>query len=318
MIHIAFIENTNTVSKACLESTATENMKIWYWQELSEKERERVLPMLHYLIVGATSIPSELMKKAPYLKMILRTGTGYDKVDIAYAKEKGITVVNTPGANANSVAEMTMGLLLSLGHHIPFFDHRMRNGHWDCFRFRDSAFELAGKTHAVIGMGEIGKKVARYSHVFGTKLLYFSRTRLTREEEQELHLTYCPLDELFPQADILSLHVPLTPQTTHLVNRKRLQQMKRSAVIINVARGAVIDEQALIEALQQGQIAGAALDTFTTEPLESTSPLRQLTNVILTPHEGSGSRDALETILNLCMDNIHRMERNEPVRFKIV
>ncbi len=318
MVHIAFIENVSPFSKECLESAASADMKIWYWQELSEQERADLLPRLHYLIVGAASIPAELMRQAPALKMVVRTGTGYDKVDIAYAKSHGIAVANTPGANANSVAEMTLGMMLSLGHKIVFFDRRVRQGHWDCFRFRGEEFELKGKTHAIIGMGAIGKLVAQYSHAFGTELIYYNRHRLSAEEEAALHLTYCPLETIFSQADILSLHVPLTGETRHMVNAQRLAMMKPSAVLINVARGAVVDEAALIQALQTGRIAGAALDTFVHEPLEPNSPLRTLPNVILTPHEGSGSRDALGAILKICMENIRRMEEGKEILYRVV
>lgn len=297
MTHIVFMENRSSMSDAVFARIRRDNMRLDYWREQDEAGRQALAAQAQYLIVGATPVTAGLMASMPQLKMVLRCGTGYDNVDLAAARAQGVMVANAAGANANSVAEMTIGHILALYHKIPFLDRRLRAGHWDMFMHRGNMFEMRGKTHAIIGMGAIGRRVAELSRPFGTHLTYWNRHRLDAAAEQQYGLSYLPLPELLAGADIVSLHVAAAPETHHLINAHTLRQMKPNAILINMARGSVVDEAALAQALQQGIIAGAGLDTYEQEPLPPQSPLLQLDNFVGTPHEAAGSSDTFAYIL---------------------
>jgi phosphoglycerate dehydrogenase-like enzyme len=240
--------------------------------------------------------------------LIQKTGSGVDNIDLKAAAEFGIHVASTPGANSNSVVELTIGMIISLYRKLHFLDRLTKNGEWKMWEYRTTMFEMNGKTHGVIGIGNIGRKVAQLSKAFGTNVIYYDVNRLSTEEEKELGITYVTFDNLLSQSDIISLHIPLIPETRNLISDKELNLMKSTAILVNVARGNIIDEQALAEALKCNRLLGAALDTWASEPINSDNPLLQLDNVLATPHIAGGTRDVLETVLRLSFENIRKVE----------
>ncbi len=237
-------------------------------------------------------VTRRVIEAAGKLKVIGRAGVGLDNIDLEAADERGITVYNAPDASTNSVAELTIGLMLAVLRKISYADRSMRNGKWvkkECL-----GRELHGKVLGVIGMGRIGKAVARIAYYgFGMKIIYYSRRR-HRDIEEEVKAQYYDLETVLRTADVITIHVSLTPQTKHLINEERLKLMKPTAILINTARGSIIDTNALIKALKEGWIAGAGLDVFEEEPLPKNHPLTELDNVVLTPHIGANTIEAQE------------------------
>jgi D-3-phosphoglycerate dehydrogenase len=251
---------------------------------------ERALSGAHALVVRSeTRVTADLMNRAPHLRVVARAGTGVDTIDVPAATRRGIAVMNTPGANTVSAAEHAMGLLLGLARHIPWAAEAMHRGDWDRKRFEGT--ELRGKTLGVIGLGRIGAHVAQIARAFGMTVVAHDPF-LPAERAAELQIRLLPLAQLLRSADVVTLHVALNDDTRHLINAERLSLMKPTALLVNTARGELVDEAALAEALREKRIAGAALDVFAVEPLPGDSALRQLDRVILTPHLAASTAEA--------------------------
>ena len=257
-------------------------------------ELTKALPGAHALVVRSeTRVTADVMAMAPHLRVIARAGTGVDTIDVASATRRGIAVMNAPGANTVSAAEHAFGLLLALVRHIPPAAEAMRRGEWDRKRFEGT--ELRGKTMGVIGLGRIGGHVAHLARAFGMSVVAHDPF-LPDDRAVELEVKLLPLEQLLRAADVVSLHVALTDDTHHLINAQRLALMKPGVMIINTARGELIDEGALAAAVQEKRIGGAAIDVFATEPLPADSPLRGLDRVILTPHLAASTAEAQERV----------------------
>jgi D-3-phosphoglycerate dehydrogenase / 2-oxoglutarate reductase len=260
-------------------------------------EESRLLEALahaHGLIVrSATTVTRELIDAAPDLRVIGRAGVGVDNIDLDAATERGIPVINAPEGNTVSAAELSMALILSLARNVSSADRSVRAGEWARSRFAGQ--ELRGKTLALIGAGRIGGEVAKRAHGFGMKTVAYD-PYLTDERARDLGLYRVTFEEALERADILSLHVPLTPQTQGMIGAKELEMMKSSAFLVNAARGGVVDERALVDALESATIAGAALDVYDEEPLPEASPLREAPNLVLTPHLGASTAEAQELV----------------------
>jgi D-3-phosphoglycerate dehydrogenase / 2-oxoglutarate reductase len=245
------------------------------------------------IVRSSTTIDRASLALAERLKVIGRAGVGVDNIDMDAATEKGIAVFNSPSGNTISAAELTMALMLAAVRRVPAADRSMRRGEWDRSSFRGA--ELHGKVLALIGAGRIGGEVARRARSFGMRIIA-NDPFLQDERARQLGIESVSLEHALAHGDVISLHVPLTDQTADLLNRDRLRLLKPSAIIVNAARGGVLDEEALAEALREGRIAGAALDTFATEPLAADSPLRGLENVVLTPHIGAATLEAQHNV----------------------
>lgn len=305
---VIYFEKVFTATREIINTYKNVDMEINYWVDLNEEEREQALREVNYLITASYPITRELLEKAPNVKLIQKTGSGVDNIDLKAAAEFGIHVASTPGANSNSVVELTIGMIISLYRKLHVLDRLTKNGEWKMWEYRTTMFEMNDKTHGVIGIGNIGKKVAQLSKAFGTNVIYYDVNRLSMEEEKELGITYVTFDNLLSRSDIISLHIPLIPETRNLISDKELSLMKSTAILVNVARGNIIDEQALAEALKCNRLLGAALDTWASEPINSDNPLLQLDNVLATPHIAGGTRDVLETVLRLSFENIRKVE----------
>jgi D-3-phosphoglycerate dehydrogenase len=244
------------------------------------------------IVRSAVQADAKLLESAPKLRIIGRAGVGVDNIDADAATHRGIVVMNTPGANAIAVAELTIGLMITMARFIPRANATMHAGKWDKKSLQGQ--ELRGKTLGIIGLGRIGQEVARRARSFGMELIGydpFVAPVIARENGVGL----APLDEVFRKADYLTLHVGLTPQTEGLINATSLATMKKGVRIVNCARGELINDAALAEAIQAGKIGGAALDVFSQEPLKE-SPYHGLENVILSPHIGGSTDEAQEAI----------------------
>jgi len=262
---------------------------------LTEQELVRVIPAFSALIVRSqTRVTADILNAAAKLRVVGRAGVGVDNVDVETATRRGVVVLNAPGGNTISTAEHAFSLLLSMARKIPHADANVRNKNWDKKNFE--GVELYNKTLGVIGMGRIGSELTRRAIAFGMRVVaYDPYLSVTRARSLQVELVD-ELDDLLASADFISLHTPLTAETRHILDAARLQKTKRGVRIINCARGGLIDEGALAQALQDGRVAGAALDVFEIEPLPSDSPLRSAPNLVLTPHLGASTAEAQESV----------------------
>lgn len=266
---------------------------------LQQKDYDAVLCLL------TDTIDADVLDAAPNAKIFANYAVGFDNIDRAAARERGVVVSNTPEVLTDTVVEHTLALMLATGHRIVEGDKFVRAGKYEGWApMLLLGNDLSGKTLGIIGLGRIGAQVAyRAARGFGAHILYYDIERDTDFEEKCGAEYVETLEDLLPRADFVSLHVPLVPETKHLLNKERLSLMKESAYLINTSRGPVIDEAALVEALQAGTIRGAALDVFENEP-ELTPGLSELSNVVLTPHLGSATEETRAAMSERAADNI--------------
>lgn len=245
------------------------------------------------LLVGISPrVTRDLIASAPRLKHIARQGVGVDIVDVQAATERGILVTNVPNVTSDSVAEFAMTLLLSLAKNLVHCDAAVKGGRWHERRqLIRSNMELIGKTHGVIGLGRIGRRVAVRCQAFGMRVIYCKRNR-DQDFERSTGVGYAPLETLLRESDSISLHLPLTLETKNLIDTPQFQIMKQSVLLVNHSRGTVVNEQALVQALRDGKIGGYATDVYEQEPPDPTIELLSFRNVIASPHLGGGTREA--------------------------
>jgi len=256
--------------------------------DLAPKELIKIIPQYDGLIVrSATKVTREVISAGKELKAIGRAGIGLDNIDLEAARERGIRILNTPGATTISVAELALGHMLALARHIPQATASLKDGRWEKKRFMGT--ELYGKTLGIIGLGKIGREVAKRASAFGMDLVAYD-PYVREVEVRDLGLKLLPLEDLLQYSDYITVHVPLTPETKHLLGEREFGMMKEGVRLIDCARGGVVDERALYNALVSGKVAGAALDVFEQEPPQD-NPLLKLDNVIATPHLGASAQE---------------------------
>ena len=256
------------------------------------------------MILRIFKAPAEVIERNKNLKMILRWGAGYDSVDIQAAGERGILVTNTPGANAGAVAELAVMLMLAVGRKLLCHHESLRQGEWSKNTFLNSSYSLNNKIVGIIGAGNIGRQVAKRVQAFGAKTQYYDEFKLTPAVEAEFSLPYVTFEELIKTSDIITLHIPLTDQTKHIIGAKELERMKPGAIVINTARGGLVDDCALAAAVRDGRLRGAGLDGVEREPLSPDDELLQDPNIIVTPHVGGGTADIGDVILPMLAQDI--------------
>ncbi len=264
-------------------------------------------------IVRVLKTTESTIKSKPKLKAILRWGAGYDSVDIAAAGRQGVLVANAPGINAYAVAELAVGLMIAAGRNIIPQDAMVKHGAWNNKPYTDRSASLNRKTVGIIGGGNIGQRVAKRVQAFGAGVVYYDPYRLSEEKERELEMKYLPLDELLEAADVVSLHVPLTDSTRHMIGREQLSKMKERAIIVNTARGGLIDDEALAEALKSGHIAAAGLDCVEDESF-TTGPLEGVEGVVATPHIGGISNDLADEMIPFMAEQIRLLAKTGDLR----
>ena len=269
------------------------------------------------LILRIFKAPKEVIERNPGLKMIMRWGAGFDSVDIKTAGERGIYVTNTPGANADAVSELAVLLMLAVGRKVLCHTTHLRSGDWSKTTFTNDSYTLMNKTVGILGAGNIGRKVARKAQAFGAKTIYYDPFRLKESMEKEFDLTYYPLDELLPQCDVITLHLPLMDSTHHIIDADAIGKMKDGAIIINTARGGLVDDCALFRAVQSGKLLGAGLDGVEREPLQPDDELFTNDNIVVTPHVGGGTADIGEAIMPMLVEDIRLLLNGEQPRFVV-
>ena len=279
----------DAIAREGVEILKSKGLEVVDLTDIPKEELPNHVGDLDAIIVrSATKVRKELIDAAKNLKVIGRAGVGLDNIDVEYARSKGIKVINTPGATSISVAELTIGLILAVMRKIAYADRETRKGAWP--KKKCKGIEMYGKTMGIVGIGRIGREVAKRAKAFGMRVIYYDVYRPSEEQERELGVEYRELEELLSEADVVSLHLPLTPETKHLINGERIAKMKDGAILINAARGGIVDEEALYEALKSGKLYGAALDVYENEPLRE-SKLFELDNVVLTPHIGAQAKE---------------------------
>lgn len=269
---------------------------------ISQDQLINIVPNYHALIMRSrTKVTKDIIQAGKNLKAIGRAGAGLDNIDVETAEKKGVFVLNTPEAPATAVAELTIGLLLSLARNIPIADKTMKEGKW--IKKELQGWELKGKTLGTIGLGNIGEKVAKLAKAFGMKILITKRTPPSPKLLEELEGEFIPLKELLQRSDVLTIHVPLTPQTYHMIGSEEIKLMRDEAFLINTSRGAIVDEKPLLEALKSGKLRGAALDVYETEPPENLE-LIKLPQLVCTPHIGAQTKEAQKAAAVLIAEKI--------------
>ena len=281
------------------------------------EEDLRELADTDFLVVGLEPVTEVFFARAKGLKLVQRLGVGYDRVDLEAASRYGVPVCNMPDFNAATVAEHTIMLILALLRRV--FDSTLiiKAGRWSQAVVAQGIFDLRGKTLGILGLGAIGQEVARRARAFEVDIRYHDRSRRPATVEEELGASFVSLDDLLRHSDIVTCHLPLTPETRSLLGRDEFRRMKRTAIFINTARGAIIDEDALAEALEQRIIAGAGLDVFAEEPLDPRHRLCRCPNVLLTPHTAGQTREAMERMVAMMLENIQRVTRGEEPHYRL-
>jgi len=265
------------------------------------------------LICHITSaIDDEVLAAAPTLKVVANVAVGYNNIDVVAARRRGVVVTNTPDVLTETTADFAWALLMAAARRVPEADRFARSGQWDRWQW-DLLWgaDVHGKTLGVVGFGRIGRAVARRGLGFNMRVVYQDAVRADAATERELRATHVDLETLLREADFVSLHTPLLPETRHLMNERTLRLMKRSAILVNAARGPVVDEAALVRALQDGWIAGAGLDVFEEEP-KIHPGLIPLTNVVLAPHIASASFDTRVAMATLAVRNCLAVLEGKP------
>jgi D-3-phosphoglycerate dehydrogenase len=279
-----------------------------------EKERLKLVSDADFILfAGSYPLSAKHLDAAPKVKLIQKWGIGVDMIDVKAAAERGIPVAITAGSNATIVAEHTVMLMLATYKRLPLVDRNLRQGNWMKSTSRTFSYQLRGKTVGVVGLGNIGKEVAKRVRAFECPVIYYDKIRPTPEVEKQLSVEFRPLDALIAEVDVLTLHVPLTSDTENMIDARRLSMMKPKAILVNCARGGIVDEAALAKALKSGVILGAGLDVFAVEPAPAGNPLFELDNVVLSPHTAGGVIDSVPMIIRHCFDNMRKVALGEPL-----
>lgn len=307
---IYFDDISDNLKKLILERVPSE-ITLYFWNELTDKQKEQEISQADYFMLTAFKIDKKILQTAKRIKFIQKIGIGLDNIDLETAKNLSVPVSNTPGGNSTSVSELTILFILALYRRLVELDRATKDGKWLSWEFRSSSYEMLGKTHGLIGMGNIGYETAKRSSAFGTKIVYYDTRRLSVDKEKELNAQYTSLEEVLKVSDIISLHVPLLPETKGLINMSNIIKMKKNAILINVARGGVVNEKDLYYSLKDRLILGAAIDAWEEEPISLDNPLLTLDNVISTPHIGGGTVDTFNRVIEMAFDNINRVRSGE-------
>ena len=282
-------------------------LKITYEPEITPEQISGKIEDFDVVIVRSrTKLTKDLIEKASKCKIIARVGVGLDNIDQNAAKEKGIRVINAVEGAMNAVAELVIGLMLSLAREIPRADREVRNGNW--IKKELMGTELRGKYLGIVGLGNIGKRLGRLARALNMNIIGFDVVPIDDEFSKEVGLMKTDIDTLLASSDYVSLHVPLLDSTKHMIDSTKMASMKNTARIINTSRGGVIDEEALYEALKNGQLGGAALDVFEVEPA-TTNKLATLPNFISTPHMGAQTKEAQSLAANVIAEKIIQILR---------
>ena len=280
-------------------------------------EKYAALTEADVLILRIYRAQKEDMDRIRGLKMISRWGVGYDSVDVDAASERGILVTNTPGSNAYAVAEHTVMMMLALCHHLTEHRDCLEQGIWSNRNFASSTRTLNNAAVGLIGGGNIGRRVAQRVQAFGARVKYYDPFRLNEEAERRLNMEYASLDELLETSDFISIHVPLTDASYHMIGEREIARMKPEVYLINTARGGLIDEEALVKAIDEHRIAGAGIDCIEHMPLRADDPLLHRTNILVTPHTAGTANDIASVTVPMIAETVMELYRGQSVRYAV-
>jgi phosphoglycerate dehydrogenase-like enzyme len=292
---------------------AIADLRITVCPEHDDAALGRLLPETDAIWHVLKRCTAEMIAAAPKLRLIQKIGVGVNTIDLDAAKARGIAVCNLPGTNARAVAELTLALMLSVLRRLPRFDAAMRRGEWLDPKLQDGIGELGGRTVGLVGYGAISRLLAPVLTALGCRLIYTSRTRYAEALGE-----WRSLDALLAEADVVSLHLPLTDDTANLIDAAAIARMKPGAVLVNTARGGLVDQAALTEALASGRLAGAGLDVFVHEPHDASEALFRLSNVVLTPHIGWLTTGTFDRSFALAAENCRRLAAGEALLHRVV
>jgi phosphoglycerate dehydrogenase-like enzyme len=309
---VAVLDMFHPQIKAAIKSAVPSDWMVSFVEENSLAARAALIRDADIVFVMAAPMPKELLAEARRLRLIQKLGAGLDKIDLDFCRDRGIGVARLQAGNSIPVAEHTILLMLATYRQLPQLDRQTRSGKWDKESARGTHRSLQHKTIGLVGFGAIGKEVAKRLRGFNVKILYYDPIRAAADVEQNLGVTYADLDALLRDADIVSLHLPLLSQTKNIIDAKRIATMKAGAVLINCARGGLVDEAALADALKAGRLFGAGIDAFSQEPPVG-NPLLALDNTVVTPHLAGATLDNFAGVIVRSVENTKAVLRGEPL-----
>ena len=281
---VSILDTTSSEVRSVIQQILGVDYNLCFAESYDRAEQLSLAKAADYIWVGWPPVDAEMIASSSHLKVIHKCGVGVDDIDVATAKQKDIKVFITSGVNAVPVSELSLLLMMTLFRRLPMADSSMREGLWIKKEMRGLSHHLTGKIVGIVGMGNIGKNLAKLLRGFDCRVLYYDVMRLDPSLESSMNVQFAPMDEIIQNSDAISLHMPLTQETKGLFNYAVFKRMKKEAVFINCARGELVVELDLIRALQEECILGAGLDVFDQEPLSADNPLLKLKNVVLTPH----------------------------------
>ena len=294
-----------------IKSAVPDGFELEMLESVSQQELEGKVKEADYLLVsGRLKINRTVLENATNIKMIQRTGVGLDSIDLEYIRNHDVPFYVNKGVNAQSVAEHTILLMLASLRNLVEINENTKRGIWKKQAQGVCTHELCGKTVGLIGMGAIGRKVAGMLKAFGAEVLYNDVSKMKQEDENTLGIKFSTREEIIEKSDIISLHCPLTDDTRHMINDRAVNKMKNGVILINTARGGLIDEAALINGIKNGKIAGAGIDVYEKEPVDNSEVLN-LQNVITTPHIGGVTYDSFYQMMYQAMRNIEMFDKGQ-------
>lgn len=311
-VNLAVLDVFHPQIKAAIAAAIPSDWTVRFVEENSLGSRAALIREADIVFVMAAPMPRELLAEAHRLRLIQKLGAGLDKIDLDFCRERGIGVARLQAGNSVPVAEHTILLMLASYRQLPQIDRRTRAGNWNKEDARGMHRSLQHKTVGLVGFGAIGREVAKRLRGFNVNIIYYDPVRAKVDVEQSLGVTYVELDALVREADIVSLHLPLMPQTKDIIDAKRIAAMKQGAVLINCARGGLVDEAALADALKAGRLLGAGIDAFSQEPPVG-NPLLEIDSAIVTPHLAGATLDNFASVVARSVENAKAVLRGEPL-----
>ena len=296
-----------------VKRAAPPQLDLRFARTYDEADQMALVEDAEFLLPGFAPVSEAMLQHAKKVRMVQKWGNGIDSIDVAALRRMGIPLMIAAGSNAAPVAELAIALMLGVYRRLPYVNRAMREGGFPMSEMRETCFQITGKTVGLVGFGNTGRMLARRLRGFDAKLIYFDARRADPETERALSATYAPLRDVLAQSDILSLHAPLNAGTAKMIDAASIASMKDGAILINTARGGLVDEKALYEALAIGKLRGAGLDAFDPEPPSADNPLLTLDQVVVTPHAGGGVFDNVENVARHTLGNIMRFVRGEPI-----
>lgn len=310
---IVFLDTATRAMRRMLSENLPSGFELVFADADTEEKAITAVADADFVFVWSAYVSTRVAEAASKAKLIQKVGEGTDRIDVATATRLGIQVARTSGSNSASVAELATLLILATLRRLPRAHNSMAAGQWLKFELRPGTYELRGKQVGIVGLGKIGRIVAKQVHGFDASVVYYDAVRLPQDEEARLGVAFLHIEELLRTSDVVTLHVPLLPSTRGLIGGRELALMKPTAILVNTCRGAAVDEQALYEALMKRSIRGAGIDVFAQEPPAPSNPLFTLDNVVVTPHYGGGTEDSEIEGIRHAYANIVKVSRGEPL-----